>query len=416
MSVNSKMKALADAIRLKTDRTDTLSIDEMTVAIQGIEVGTDTSDATATAGDILSGKTAYVDGSKVTGTISTVTQATPAISVNTSTGLITATATQTAGYVAAGTKSATNQLAFKAATTITPGTTIQTVVSANTYVGGNITIEGDANLVASNIVSGKSIFGVVGTATTGGGGNTDVEDGLITRTLTTYTNDRVTSIGNHTFMNYSLTTVDFPACTTIGVSAFTSCTQLVSVSFPNCVSIGSNAFAYCDSLTSASFPECTTIDARAFYHCDSLTAVDFPACTTIGVSAFTTCVNLTAVDFPACTTIGGSAFMGCTQLVSVSFPNCVSIGSSAFRGAQFSEINLPNCEYIGSSAFVSCTNLQIIYLMAASVCRLAGSTAFSGTNIGANIGQIFVPSALVSSYKTASGWSYFKNRIYSYGG
>lgn len=38
MDLNSKMTALADAIRAKTNRTDTLSIDEMTVAVEGIEI------------------------------------------------------------------------------------------------------------------------------------------------------------------------------------------------------------------------------------------------------------------------------------------------------------------------------------------------------------------------------------------
>lgn len=48
------------------------------------------------------------------------------------------------------------------AATITPGTTAQTI-AANTYLTGTQTIAGDANLIASNIKSGVSIFGINGT-------------------------------------------------------------------------------------------------------------------------------------------------------------------------------------------------------------------------------------------------------------
>lgn len=92
--------------------------------------------------------------------VATATQATPAISVS-SAGLITASATQAAGYVAAGTKSATKQLTTKAAATITPGTANQSI-AAGTYLTGAQTIKGDANLLAANIKSGVSIFGVAG--------------------------------------------------------------------------------------------------------------------------------------------------------------------------------------------------------------------------------------------------------------
>ena len=98
----------------------------------------------------------------------TATQATPSISVS-SAGLITASATQSAGYVAAGTKKATKQLTVQAAQIITPGTTHKTMASGR-YLTGTQTIKGDSNLVAGNIKSGVSIFGVAGTFEGSGGG------------------------------------------------------------------------------------------------------------------------------------------------------------------------------------------------------------------------------------------------------
>ena len=83
------------------------------------------------------------------------------------------------------------------------------------------------------------------------GGDTSVEDGLVTRILTSYTNSRVSNIGNYTFASCtSLTTVSFPKVTTIGYSAFINCTKLTTASFPAATTIGSGAFSKCYNLKS----------------------------------------------------------------------------------------------------------------------------------------------------------------------
>lgn len=172
----------------------------------------DTSDATlASGGEMLSGKTAYAGGTKITGTIDTNTSSdltasgatvtapagyyaesasksiasgsatAPATISGTSATLSTGTNTITlsktvsvtptvsAGYVSSGTAgnsavSLTASVTTKAATTYTPTTSDQTIASG-TYLTGVQTIKGDASLVASNIVSGATIFGVSGNVT-----------------------------------------------------------------------------------------------------------------------------------------------------------------------------------------------------------------------------------------------------------
>lgn len=93
---------------------------DMAEHIGQITAGGDTSDATATPGDILSGKTAYTASGKVEGLIPSL-----------------------------------------AAQTIIPGTANKTIANGQ-YLSGTQTIKGDPNLTSSNIKKGVSIFGVAG--------------------------------------------------------------------------------------------------------------------------------------------------------------------------------------------------------------------------------------------------------------
>lgn len=114
----------------------------------------------------VSGRTVTVPAgyypSQASKSIASATQATPSITVS-SGGLITASATQSAGYVASGTKSATKQLTTQAGKTVTPGRTQQTAVASGRYTTGTVYVAGDSDLLAANIKKGVNIFGVAGT-------------------------------------------------------------------------------------------------------------------------------------------------------------------------------------------------------------------------------------------------------------
>ena len=102
-------------------------------------------------------------------------QAVPALANNN--GTINATATQTAGYVQAGTKTGTLELDKQAATEYAPSLADQTI-PANKYLTGAQTIKAvtganlqalDADFVAENIKTGIDLFGIVGTYEGAGG-------------------------------------------------------------------------------------------------------------------------------------------------------------------------------------------------------------------------------------------------------
>ena len=101
--------------------------------------------------------------SSITGTGATVSTGTNTLTLSKS---VSNTPQVTAGYVSSGTAgnssvSLTASVTTKAAATITPTTTDQTIASG-TYLTGVQTISGDANLAAGNIKNGVTIFNITG--------------------------------------------------------------------------------------------------------------------------------------------------------------------------------------------------------------------------------------------------------------
>ena len=141
---DTTLSEIADKVRTKSGLTGGMAGSEIASNIDKIPTPVDGSLPSKTASNLTaSGATVTVPAgyyaSQVSKSVGTATQATPSIEVS-GTGEITASATQSAGYVSAGTKSATKQLTTKGATTITPSTTEQTAVGAGVYTTGDIKV------------------------------------------------------------------------------------------------------------------------------------------------------------------------------------------------------------------------------------------------------------------------------------
>lgn len=118
--------------------------------------GTDLDVITAETGDVLAGKVIVdKDGNPLTGTMPNNGAVSQALGIN-------GTYTIPAGYHN-GSGKVTQSTPTLGAQTITPSTSQQTVASSGKYMTGNVVVNGDTDLMASNIRSGVNIFNVVGT-------------------------------------------------------------------------------------------------------------------------------------------------------------------------------------------------------------------------------------------------------------
>lgn len=203
----------------------------------------------------------------------------------------------------------------------------------------------------------------------------------------------VTKFDNYCFRkNPSLTTVNLlgNSLTYIGACAFEDCTNLVGFTIPSTVvTIGNNAFMNTTSLSvNMIIPNgVNTIPSLCFAN-SGIIGVTIPnTVTIIGLQAFDN-TKITSLIIPdSVITVSGYSFRGNAQL------QTIEIGTG--------------CTSIGTAAFENCQSLTSITIKATTPPPLENINVFQNTN---NC-PIYVPAESVETYKTATNWSTYANRI-----
>lgn len=213
---------------------------------------------------------------------------------------------------------------------------------------------------------------IEGISDEGSGGsttNTEFEDALMTGTISgNYTNNRIATLRGY---------------------AFASCKKLISVSLPNVTTSISQTglFRDCSVLETVSMPNAKGgLGTQVFMNCYALTNIDFAdEITSIGSQTFSYCKALVSLCFPKVTTVSGSAFSYCTSLETIDFSGSITL--------------------INTSLFSNCTALATLILRNTTMLTLSNVNAFTNTPIAGGTGYIYVPTALVETYKADSKWS-----------
>lgn len=122
---------------------------------------------------------------------------------------------------------------------------------------------------------------------------------------------------------------------------------------------------------------------------------------------------LTLVNLPSVTSLGSYAFYQAAGLVTVKLPKLTSVSTQAFYSC--TKLKHADCGMLGNlpaQTFNACSALtELILRKSDSICTLSNVNAINNTPIGKGTGYVYVPSALVDSYKANATWSTFAEQI-----
>lgn len=202
----------------------------------------------------------------------------------------------------------------------------------------------------------------------------------------------------------------------IGNYAFNCCESLNTLVLPNSItSIGHSAFANCHNLVNVHLSESLEkVPDFMFAYCEKLELVNIPnSVLRIGESAFRECYGLKNVSFGNnIQSIYSMAFWGCSSLTELTLPHeLTTISDYSFQKcSELKKVTFgKNLKSIYNYAFANCPKLECVYNYAETVPTISD---FSFMDSYIEYAKLYVPTALLSEYKSTDIWKNF-GYIYS---
>ena len=203
-------------------------------------------------------------------------------------------------------------------------------------------------------------------------------------------------LGNHAFEYcWQLEEVLLPdnLASTVGTYLFSYCYALRHVNVPNQIdTIGNYTYRYCVSMLTVSLPKSiTSVGSNVFYNCYAMRRLLFPPSITTfgGNNNMYNSMALSDVVLPtSLTTIKQQTFYQCYSLTKLVIPALVTS--------------------IETKAFQNCYGMKEYHFKSTTPPTLDNVDAFS--NIQSDC-VIYVPSAKLNDYKTASNWSTYASQM-----
>lgn len=140
---------------------------------------------------------------------------------------------------------------------------------------------------------------------------------------------------------------------------------------------------------------------------NTMTVLDNSLATSLRTRACQAATNLVTVNLPNVTSLGSYAFYQCSNLTTVTIPKLKSISTQTWYMCQ--KLEYADCGQVSSltaQTFASSAALKTLILRKTdAICTLSNVNAVSGSGIGKGTGYVYVPAALIETYKTATNWS-----------